>query len=84
MDEGSGVSYYDFVIHMAGPFQGKVDRPNGVPAASVMNGIPYGDGCDDYCMAFVIKAKFAVRAVEVGVPCVISTRCWVSNKGIFF
>lgn len=68
---------YDLVVHTAGPFQGKVDVPNGVLEACVANSVPYIDVCDDYCTARAAKAKFGKVAQEGGVPCIISTGCWV-------
>jgi short subunit dehydrogenase-like uncharacterized protein len=68
---------YDLVVNTAGPFQGKVNVPNGVLEACVAKSVPYIDVCDDYCTAMAAKAKFAKAAQEGGVPCIISTGCWV-------
>lgn len=72
-------SSYDLVVNTAGPFQGKVMAKNGVLEAALMNKVPYIDVCDDYCTSRVAKTKYAVRAQELGVPCLISTGCWVSR-----
>jgi saccharopine dehydrogenase-like NADP-dependent oxidoreductase len=69
---------YDLVVHTAGPFQGKSTTPNGVIEACISSKVPYIDVCDDYCTATAAKTKFSVTAKESGVPCVISTGCWVS------
>lgn len=69
---------FDLVVHTAGPFQGKVDAPNGVLEACVTNRVPYVDVCDDYCTARAAKAKFSEKAQDAKVPCIISTGCWVS------
>jgi shikimate 5-dehydrogenase len=69
---------FDLVVHTAGPFQGKAKTPNGVIDASVANGVPYVDVCDDYCTASAAKAKFLKKAQDSQVPCIISTGCWVS------
>ncbi len=69
---------FDLVVHTAGPFQGKVARPNGVIDASVANGVPYVDVCDDYCTASAAKTKYQKKAQDSQVPCIISTGCWVS------
>jgi len=67
---------YDLVVHTAGPFQGKVRTPNGVLEAAVTSSVPYVDVCDDYCTATAAKAKFASKALENKVPCILSTGCW--------
>ena len=72
----NGVSSYDLVVHTAGPFQGKVDTPNGVIEASIDNGVPYVDVCDDYCTATAAKTKFGAKATEKNVPAIVSTGCW--------
>lgn len=70
----------DLVVHTAGPFQGKVNSPNGVleaclrPSSETMQQIPYIDVCDDYCTAMAAKRKYS--AYDVKVPCIISTGCW--------
>jgi saccharopine dehydrogenase-like NADP-dependent oxidoreductase len=64
---------YDLVVHTAGPFQGKVNVPNGVLQACVEGDVPYVDVCDDYCTASAAKSKYAAVAK---VPCIISTGCW--------
>lgn len=69
---------FDLVVHTAGPFQGKATTQNGVIDASVANGVPYVDVCDDYCTASAAKTKFLKKAQEAQVPCIISTGCWVS------
>jgi saccharopine dehydrogenase-like NADP-dependent oxidoreductase len=68
---------FDLVVHTAGPFQGKLDVTNGVLEACLAKRVPYIDVCDDYCTARAAKAKFAKVAQESGVPCIISTGCWV-------
>ena len=68
---------FDLVVHTAGPFQGKVSTKNGVLDACVSSKIPYVDVCDDYCTARAAKAKYSKKAQEEGVPCIISTGCWV-------
>jgi hypothetical protein len=68
---------YDLVVHTAGPFQGKANVPNGVLEACVAKSVPYIDVCDDYCTAMGAKAKFAKTAQGGGVPCIVSTGCWV-------
>ena len=65
--------YFDLVVHTAGPFQGKVNVPNGVLAAAVDAKVPYVDVCDDYCTAMAAKSKYAADAQ---VPCIVSTGCW--------
>ena len=69
---------FDLVVHTAGPFQGKERTPNGVIDASISNGVPYVDVCDDYCTARAAKTMFMQKAEEAEVPCIISTGCWVS------
>ena len=78
---GDGNDKYDMVVHTAGPFQGKVTTPNGVLEAAVALSVPYVDVCDDYCTATAAKTKFANKAAENKVPCIVSTGCWpgVSN-----
>jgi siroheme synthase (precorrin-2 oxidase/ferrochelatase) len=71
---------YDLVVHTAGPFQGKVAIPNGVIDAAVQCQVPYVDVCDDYCTASAAKTKYAKLAQELGVPCIVSTGCWVSLR----
>lgn len=66
----------DLIIHTAGPFQGKVNARNGILEACVDSSIPYIDVCDDYCTASAAKTKYASRAREQEVPCIISTGCW--------
>jgi hypothetical protein len=66
----------DLVVHTAGPFQGKIDTPNGVIAACVANQVAYIDVCDDYCTARAAKTKYFKQAEEGSVPCIISTGCW--------
>lgn len=68
---------YDLVVHTAGPFQGKATATNGVLEACVSSIVPYVDVCDDYCTAMAAKTKYASKAQEEGVPCIISTGCWV-------
>jgi len=70
---------FDLVVHTAGPFQGKVKTPNGVIQACVENGVGYIDVCDDYCTASAAKSKYTETAKANGVPCIISTGCWVST-----
>jgi hypothetical protein len=67
---------YDLVVHTAGPFQGKVNRPNGIMKACIDNGVGYIDVCDDYCTACAARGKYASVAMERGVPCIVSTGCW--------
>jgi len=67
---------YDLVVHTAGPFQGKVNSPNGVLKSCVLQKVPYVDVCDDYCTAMAAKSNYAKLAAENGVPCIISTGCW--------
>jgi Saccharopine dehydrogenase NADP binding domain len=67
---------YDLVVHTAGPFQGKVNAPNGVLEAALAHTVPYIDVCDDYCTATAAKAKLAAQAVDSGTPCILSTGCW--------
>jgi len=74
-EDGQG---FDLVVHTAGPFQGKVKTPNGVIAACVENGVGYIDVCDDYCTATAAKTKYTEKAIANGVPCILSTGCWVS------
>jgi len=69
---------YDLVVHTAGPFQGKATATNGVLEACVASKVPYVDVCDDYCTAMAAKAKYASKAQENNVSCIISTGCWVS------
>lgn len=69
---------FDLVVHTAGPFQGKVKRPNGVIDASVECRVPYIDVCDDYCTASAAKTRYQKRAQDLKVPCIVSTGCWVS------
>ena len=76
MESGYG---YDLVVHTAGPFQGKVNTPNGVIKACVENGVRYLDVCDDYCTASAAKTKYTETALKNGVPCILSTGCWVSD-----
>lgn len=66
----------DLVVHTAGPFQGKVNSPNGVIQACVENGVAYIDVCDDYCTASAAKAKYTQTALDANVPCIVSTGCW--------
>lgn len=70
---------YDLVVHTAGPFQGKENVRNGVLEACIVQKVPYIDVCDDYCTAMAAKSKFSKPAEENGVPCIISTGCWVST-----
>ena len=67
---------YDLVIHTAGPFQGKVQTPNGVIDAAIQCGVPYIDVCDDYCTASMQKERYSKLAIANDVPCIISTGCW--------
>jgi saccharopine dehydrogenase-like NADP-dependent oxidoreductase len=67
---------YDLVVHTAGPFQGKIKTPNGIIEACVESEVPYVDVCDDYCTAMAAKAKYAEKAKEGGVACIVSTGCW--------
>lgn len=71
-----GKKSYDLVVHTAGPFQGKVKAPNGVMEACVDSKVPYIDVCDDYCTAMAAKGKYAAKATEGGVSCIVSTGCW--------
>jgi saccharopine dehydrogenase-like NADP-dependent oxidoreductase len=73
-------SPYDLVVHTAGPFQGKVSVKNGVLEACVNNKVAYVDVCDDYCTASAAKTKYQTQAQENGVPCLLSTGCWVSER----
>jgi len=66
----------DLVVHTAGPFQGKVNSPNGVIQACVEHGVAYIDVCDDYCTARAAKAKYTQTALDANVPCILSTGCW--------
>jgi hypothetical protein len=68
---------FDLVVHTAGPFQGKVQTPNGVIQACVEQSVGYIDVCDDYCTASAAKSKYTETANANGVPCIISTGCWV-------
>ena len=77
--EDSGEAF-DLVVHTAGPFQGKVKTPNGVIQACVENGVKYLDVCDDYCTASAAKSKYTDTAITNGVPCIVSTGCWVSTN----
>jgi hypothetical protein len=70
---------YDLVVHTAGPFQGKATAVNGVLDACVSSKVPYIDVCDDYCTGTAAKTKFSQKAQDAGVPCIISTGCWVSH-----
>jgi hypothetical protein len=70
---------YDLVVHTAGPFQGKATAVNGVLDACVSSKVPYIDVCDDYYTGTAAKAKFSQKAQDAGVPCIISTGCWVSD-----
>jgi len=74
-EKGEG---FDLVVHTAGPFQGKVKSPNGVIKSCVENSVAYLDVCDDYCTASAAKAKYTETALANGVPCILSTGCWVS------
>ena len=56
----------DLVVHTAGPFQGKVNSPNGVIKACVEHGVGYIDVCDDYCTARAAKAKYTQTALGAG------------------
>lgn len=67
---------FDLVVHTAGPFQGKVNAPNGVLEACVTESVPYIDVCDDYCTASMAKTKFSQLAIDNKVPCIVSTGCW--------
>jgi len=67
---------FDLVVHTAGPFQGKVQTPNGVIQACVEQSVGYIDVCDDYCTASAAKSKYTETANANGVPCIISTGCW--------
>jgi len=67
-----GNDSYDLVVHTAGPFQGKVNTPNGVIDGAISNGVPYVDVCDDYCTATAAKTRFSNSQV----PCIVSTGCW--------
>lgn len=67
---------FDLVINTAGPFQGKVNVPNGVIDACVNCGVPYIDVADDYCTASAAKSKYATKAIETKTPCIVSTGCW--------
>jgi saccharopine dehydrogenase-like NADP-dependent oxidoreductase len=78
-----GQGSFDLVVHTAGPFQGKVDVPNGVLEACVTNRVPYVDVCDDYCTASAAKSRFAAMARDANVPCIISTGCWVRIVKLF-
>ena len=69
---------YDLVVHTAGPFQGKATTPNGVVDACVSKKVPYIDVCDDYCTATAAKTKYSQKAEAAGLPCIVSTGCWVS------
>lgn len=73
-------SRFDLVVNTAGPFQGKVNVPNGILEACVNeeHPTPYIDVCDDYCTARAYKSQFHEQAVQNGVPCIVSTGCWVS------
>jgi hypothetical protein len=71
---------YDLVVHTAGPFQGKATTPNGVIAACVSKKVPYIDVCDDYCTATAAKMNYSKKAEEAGLPCIISTGCWVRSS----
>ena len=64
---------FDLCVNTAGPFQGKVNTPNGVLEACVEASVPYIDVCDDYCTAMAAKKNFGKLA---NVPCIISTGCW--------
>lgn len=75
----------DLVVHTAGPFQGKVNSPNGVIKACVEHGVGYIDVCDDYCTARAAKAAYTDKATSINsngsssaspVPCILSTGCW--------
>ena len=67
---------FDLVVHTAGPFQGKVNSPNGVLEASLKASIPYMDVCDDYCTATAARTQFADKAAQTKTPCIVSTGCW--------
>ena len=67
------IQNYDLVVHTAGPFQGKADRPNGILQACIDEAIPYLDVCDDYCTASAAKTKYARSAKA---PCILSTGTW--------
>lgn len=75
----------DLIVHTAGPFQGKVNSPNGVIKACVEHGVGYIDVCDDYCTARAAKAAYTDKATSINsngsssaspVPCILSTGCW--------
>lgn len=71
---------YDLVVHTAGPFQGKATTPNGVIDACVSKKVPYIDVCDDYCTATAAKTNYSKKAEDAGLPCIVSTGCWVSRS----
>merc|ERR1712151_1070382 len=46
------------VVNTAGPFQGKVNAPNGILNSCCDSSIPYIDVCDDYCTAMSFKKQY--------------------------
>ena len=66
--EGCGL-----VVHTAGPFQGR--RDPALLRCCVERGVPYVDVCDEYELGEAAKELMG-RAVERGVPAVVSAGIW--------
>lgn len=65
---------YCLVVNTAGPFQGR--RSPTLLSSCIDLHIPYVDVCDEWELALSSKVKYHTKAVDAGIPCIVSCGIW--------
>jgi hypothetical protein len=62
------------VVNTAGPFQGR--RNPTLLSSCIDLHIPYVDVCDEWELALTSKVEYHTKAIDAGIPCIVSCGIW--------
>ena len=65
---------YCLVVNTAGPFQGR--RNPTLLSSCIDLHIPYVDVCDEWELALTSKVEYHTKAIDAGIPCIVSCGIW--------